>query len=221
MPHGGPEARDFRRFDFVVQFLVAQGYTVVQPNFRGSWGYGREFLQAGRQSWGVTMHNDITDTARWLIEADLAHPEHVCIVGASYGGYAALLGVTKEPDLYRCAVSIAGPSDLDNLLFDFDKTTGPRSQRLAREGIGWDREALVAQSPLRLAANIQAPVLLIHGKLDSRVEPDHSQRMERELRRNGKSVEFLLQRDGDHFLSYEGQRVEMLTSMGDFLAENL
>jgi dipeptidyl aminopeptidase/acylaminoacyl peptidase len=221
IPHGGPEARDYRHFDFIVQFLAARGYVVLQPNFRGSWGYGREFLEAGRRSWGTVMHNDITDTARWAIDTKLAEPGHVCIVGASYGGYAALLGATKEPDLYACAVSIAGPSDLGNLLWDFDKTGGPRSQRLARDRIGWDRDELEAQSPLASAANAVAPVLLIHGRLDSRVEPDHSERMARALRKLGKPVELVIQRNGDHFLSDEAQRIEMLSKIGEFLSEHL
>jgi dipeptidyl aminopeptidase/acylaminoacyl peptidase len=221
MPHGGPEARDVRGFDFIAQFLAASGYAVVQPNFRGSSGYGREFLEAGRRGWGTAMHNDITDAARWAIGEKLADAGHLCIVGSSYGGYAALLGVAKEPGLYVCAVSFAGPSDLGELLFDFDKTRGPHEQQRQRDRIGWAREDLDAQSPFRLADNIEAPVLLIHGKLDTRVEMDQSQQMARALRRNDTPVELVLQDKGDHFLRDQEQRIEMLREMGRFLAEHL
>jgi dipeptidyl aminopeptidase/acylaminoacyl peptidase len=221
LPHGGPEARDLRRFDFIAQFLAANGYAVLQPNFRGSWGYGRDFLEAGRRGWGIAMHNDITDAARWALDEKLAEPGHICIVGASYGGYAALLGVAKEPDLYACAVSIAGPSDLGNLLWDFNKDAGPHARRLARERIGWQRDELDAQSPLELVADVKAPILLIHGRLDSRVEADHSERMARALRSSDKAVELIIQRNGDHFLSDEPQRIETLRELGRFLAEHL
>jgi dipeptidyl aminopeptidase/acylaminoacyl peptidase len=221
MPHGGPEARDVRRFDFIAQFLATNGYTVLQPNFRGSWGYGREFLEAGRRGWGTAMHNDITDAARWALEQKLAEPGHLCIVGASYGGYAALLGAAKEPDLYACAASIAGPSDLGNLLWDFDKGAGPHARRISRERIGWQRDELDLQSPLELTAEIKAPVLLIHGRLDSRVEADHSERMARALRNNDRPVELVIHRNGDHFLSDETQRIDTLRHLGEFLAEHL
>jgi dipeptidyl aminopeptidase/acylaminoacyl peptidase len=167
------------------------------------------------------MHNDITDAARWAIGEKLADAGHLCIVGSSYGGYAALLGVAKEPGLYVCAVSFAGPSDLGELLFDFDKTRGPHEQQRQRDRIGWAREDLDAQSPFRLADNIEAPVLLIHGKLDTRVEMDQSQQMARALRRNDTPVELVLQDKGDHFLRDQEQRIEMLREMGRFLAEHL
>ena len=221
MPHGGPEVRDVRGFDYKAQFLAANGYVVLQPNFRGSAGYGSEFLAAGRRGWGTVMHNDITDTARWAIAETLADAGHVCIVGSSYGGYAALLGVAKEPDLYACAVSIAGPSDLGELLFDFDKLTGGYENEIERQRIGWDRDELNAQSPFKLADNVQAPVLLIHGKLDTTVEMDQSQRMARALRRNDTPVELVLQDNGDHFMRDEEQRVETLRALGRFLAEHL
>ena len=221
LPHGGPEARDYRRFDYLAQFLAASGYAVLQPNFRGSRGYGRQFLEAGRRGWGTAMHDDITDTARWAIAEGLAEPDRVCIVGISYGGYAALLGVAKEPDLYACAISIAGPSDLGDLLFDFGKGVGPGGLGLERNRIGFDRAELAAQSPLRLAADITAPVLLIHGRRDSRVEADQSERMARELRRRGKSVELILHPNGDHGLSDEEQRIDSLRAVARFLAAHL
>jgi dipeptidyl aminopeptidase/acylaminoacyl peptidase len=221
MPHGGPEVRDSRGFDYTAQFLAASGYVVLQPNFRGSAGYGREFLEAGRRGWGTTMHDDITDTARWAIGEKLADAGHVCILGMSYGGYAALLGVAKEPDLYACAVSVAGPSDLGELLFDFEKTRDDFEQEIQRNRIGWDRDELIAQSPFKLADGIKAPVLLIHGKLDTRVEMDQSQRMARALRRNDAPVKLILQDNGDHFLRDEQQRIETLREIGRFLAEHL
>jgi dienelactone hydrolase len=218
MPHGGPESRDVRDFDYWVQFLASSGYAVFQPNFRGSTGFGTAFLMAGRQAWGTRSHEDITDGVRWLIGEKLVDARRICIVGGSFGGYAALLGVAKEPDLYRCAVSFAGPSDLADLLFDFDKRLW-RSR--SRDRIGWDRAALREQSPRRLVAAIQAPVLLIHGAEDVVVEADHSERMRDALEKAGKPHRFILQKNGDHYLSSERHRIEFLAEVRKFIEESL
>jgi dienelactone hydrolase len=179
LPHGGPESRDYFGYDAFAQFLASRGYIVLQPNFRGSSGFGRAFADAGRGQWGRLMQDDVTDAARHLISAGLADPQRICIVGASYGGYVALTGAATTPDLYRCAISIAGDSDLAESIL---RTTerGTRGREYWVRSIGdpaSNREALDAISPRHLASQIRAPVLLIHGEEDDVVEIRQSELM--------------------------------------------
>lgn len=183
MPHGGPEARDFYGYDPYAQFLASRGYVVVQPNFRGGLGFGRAFADAGRRQWGLRMQDDITDAVHHMIDAGLADPHRICIVGASYGGYAALEGVASTPDLYKCAIAIAGPSDLREMLHDEGQGGhGTTHYQYWLHSIGdpnADRAALIAASPRLQAARITAPVLLIHGDVDG-VVPFHQSEMMRD-----------------------------------------
>ena len=193
MPHGGPLSRDSWEYDFFVQFLVARGYAVFQPNFRGSEGSGRSFAEAGFRQWGLRMQDDITDGARHLIARGVAAQNRLCIVGISYGGYAALAGASLTPDLYRCAVSIAGISDLMEV-FEFVRGESGRRSALYSSVVqqlgdpDGNREALLAASPRRHIDQITAPVLLIHGELDDIVPPQQSRRMGEALQRAGKTV---------------------------------
>lgn len=179
IPHGGPEARDYYGYNAFAQFLASRGYLVLQPNFRGSYGFGRAFADAGRGQWGRTMQDDVTDAVRHMISSGRADPQRICIVGASYGGYAALAGAAMTPDLYRCAVSIAGPSDLPEQIV---RTTsrGSAIRQYWVRSIGdpaSNREALDAISPRHLASQIRVPVLLIHGEEDDVVEIRQSELM--------------------------------------------
>src|SRR5262249_55735345 len=108
LPHGGPWTRDFMQYDYWVQFLANRGYAVLQPNYRGSTGFGRDFLRRAQGQWGKAMQEDLEDTVAWAVKEGIADPKRVCIMGGSYGGYAALMGIVKTPDLYRCAISLAG-----------------------------------------------------------------------------------------------------------------
>jgi dipeptidyl aminopeptidase/acylaminoacyl peptidase len=218
-PHGGPYARDSWGFDEVVQMMASRGYAVLQVNFRGSTGYGDDWLEAGWQAWGTVMHDDITSGARWLISEGIADPKRMCIVGWSYGGYAALIGVVKEPDLYRCAVSIAGVSDLPRLQRDDGRFYGGRAAR--RELTGSNRSELLEVSPLKQANRIKVPVLLVHGEDDIQVLVDHSKVMARELNRNHIRNELVLIKEGDHALSRGEWRLTLFTRIEKFLAENL
>jgi dipeptidyl aminopeptidase/acylaminoacyl peptidase len=193
MPQGGPVARDSWSYDRFVQVLVSRGYAVFQPNFRGSEGSGRSFAEAGFGQWGRRMQDDVTDGVRHLVASGVAAENRICIVGISYGGYAALAGATLTPDLYRCAVSIAGRSDLLERFDELRSSAGARSavyaavaQQMGDPDV--NRDALIAASPRRHVAEITAPVLLIHGELDDIVPALQSRRMGEALQRAGKTV---------------------------------
>ncbi len=203
MPHGGPESRDHFGYDTLVQFLAAQGYVVVQPNFRGSLGFGRTFADAGRGQWGLRMQDDVTDAVRHMVDSGVADAQRVCIVGISYGGYAALAGVTLTPELYRCAVSIAGVSDLLGALRSERLDTGRASMNYHYwlRSIGDPRanqDALRAASPAQLADRVTAPVLLVHGSGDEIVQYSQSETMQRALQRAGKQSRLVRIADADH-----------------------
>jgi dipeptidyl aminopeptidase/acylaminoacyl peptidase len=217
MPHGGPIARDSWGYDPVLQFLVNRGYAVLQLNFRGSSGYGDEWQLAGRQGWGTVMHDDITAGARHLIEKGIADPKRLCIVGWSYGGYAALIGAVKEPELYRCAVSIAGVSDISSLQWDDRRFYGAAAGLRDQTGT----EDLAAQSPRRRAAEIKVPVLLVHGTADVNVLVNHSRDMARALERNNKKHELIVIKDGDHSLLDPTMRLTLFQALERFLGEHL
>ncbi|HYL72339.1 MAG TPA: S9 family peptidase, partial [Candidatus Dormibacteraeota bacterium] len=198
LPHGGPYARDHWGYDPLVQVLANRGYAVLQLNFRGSTGYGEQWREAGHQAWGTIMHEDITAGAHWLLDSGIADPARLAIVGWSYGGYAALTGVEKEPQLYRCAVSIAGVSDLSQMVQDDERFYGGKDS--AGDAMGTDPAALRAQSPLQHVGLIRVPVLLVHGDEDYTVLVEHSKAMDRALTRQGVPHELVLIRHGDHSL---------------------
>jgi dipeptidyl aminopeptidase/acylaminoacyl peptidase len=217
LPHGGPYSRDSWGFDPLVQLLASRGYAVLQVNYRGSTGYGEAWLAAGFQGWGTVMHDDITAAARWLVADGIADPRRLCIVGWSYGGYAALIGAVKQPDLYRCAVSIAGVSDLKAIAREDNRFYGGAAA--ARQSTG--TQDLDSQSPRARAAEIKAPVLLVHGHADVSVVVDHSEKMADALKRAGKPHELLVIRNGDHSLRMPAMRQALYERLAAFLAANL
>lgn len=228
MPHGGPEARDYFEYDAYVQFMASRGYVVVQPNFRGGDGFGRAFADAGRGQWGQRMQQDVEDATRHVIQAGIADAQRVCIVGASYGGYAALAGVTLTPDIYRCAISISGVSDLVETLRQERLSNGrvSLSYHYWLRSIGDPREnrdALRAVSPALLADRVTAPVLLIHGTADEVVLPRQSELMQRALERAGKPVRSITLEDAGHAWAdwTVEQRAQMFTETESFLAQHL
>ncbi len=216
MPHGGPDARDQLGFDWWAQFLANRGYAVLQPNYRGSLGYGQDFTEAGLRQWGLKMQDDISDGVKKVIADGIADPRRVCIVGASYGGYAALAGATFSPDLYACAVSFAGVADLPLMLRTEHKDHGEDSQvssfwatRIGSSDENWDQ--LVATSPARHADKVRVPVLLMHGEGDTTVRIDQSEAMASALKDAGKPVEFIRFPGEDHYLNTTDTRVRVLT----------
>jgi dipeptidyl aminopeptidase/acylaminoacyl peptidase len=218
LPHGGPEARDYPVFDWWAQAFVSQGYAVFQPNFRGSHGYGAQFVEAGQGEWGRKMQTDVSDGLAALARQGIVDPKRACIVGASYGGYAALAGVTLQQGLYRCAVADAGVSDPAEMLrYAFRESGGPSSEtRYWRSFMGPELE-LNTISPLHLAAKADAPILLVHGKDDTIVPYDQSVAMDRALLAAGKTVDFVTMPNEDHFLSREATRLQMLKASVAFV----
>jgi dipeptidyl aminopeptidase/acylaminoacyl peptidase len=218
MPHGGPIARDGWYFDWLVQFLANRGYAVLQMNFRGSSGYGYEWQYAAHQDWGGLTYSDITDATRWAIAKGIADPKRICIVGWSFGGYAALLGAVRDSDLYACAGSIAGVSDLIELQ---NEERAFVSGAIAREQIGLKREKLRNDSPRRHAAEVRIPILLIHGTMDYQVRFDHSDEMADALKSAKKPYKLVKIKDADHQMSRESDRTTLLTEIEAFLKAHL
>ncbi len=204
--HGGPQARDRWQWDRDVQVFASHGYAVFQPQFRGSTGFGKKFEAAGYGQWGQAMQDDITAGVHWLIDQKIADPARICIVGASYGGYAALWGLVKTPELYKCGVSTAGVSDLEHMLHDDSDTSQSAVQReYQRSRIG-DPQLMKAAwssvSPLKHADRIVAPLLIVHGDLDRRVPISHGKAMLAEMQRLHKDVQWLEFSDEGHGVSH-------------------
>lgn len=220
MPHGGPfGVFDVWGFNSDAQLLAASGYAVLQVNFRGSGNYGRAFKRAGARQWGAAMQDDLTDATRWAIERGYADPERICIYGASYGAYAALMGVAREPGLYRCAIGYVGVYDLP--MRKRDLAAQSRSGATwASEWMGED-DALEAASPVRVASQIRAPVFLAAGGQDFIAPIDHTKRMEAALKRNGVAVDALYYPNEGHGFYETGHRREFYTRMLKFLAQHI
>ena len=226
LPHGGPEGRDTLGFDWWSQALASRGYAVLQPNFRGSEGFGQKFVDAGFGQWGKAMQTDLSDGVRYLVKDGIADPKRVCIVGASYGGYAALAGATLDRGVYRCAASVAGPADLKRMLIDSNKlymTSNNSTVRYWLRFMGADGVKdpdLATISPAKLADKIDIPVLLIHGKDDTVVPYVQSTLMADAMKKAGKPVELVTLAGEDHWLSRGATRLQMLTSVVNFLEKN-
>ncbi len=224
LPHGGPEARDDYAFDWWSQFLATRGYAVLRPQFRGSTGFGDDFRRAGYRQWGSRMQDDLTDGVLAMVQLGIADGHRVAIVGGSYGGYAALAGAAFTPDVYRCAISINGVSDLPEMLGSVKVQNGAESDSLAYwlDNIGSPfNKTVIARSPARAADRIRIPILLMHGVDDTVVPIGQSESMARALADLGKPVEFIRLPGEDHWLSRTETRLRVLTEIEKFLAANL
>lgn len=224
LPHGGPTSRDTYDFDYMAQFLASRGYVVLQPQFRGSWGFGAAFEKAGLGEWGDKMQTDLLDGVAFLAAEGLVDTTKVCIVGASFGGYAALAGVSLHPDTYRCAVSIAGIGDLGQLIVEEGRLYGRQSASIGelKSILGKaSTEKLMATSPARQAGNVRAPVLLIHGTEDTVVSADQSRVMANALKVAGKPHELLLLEGENHYLARSSARTQVLEAVESFLTQHL
>ncbi len=227
-PHGGPNERDYPGFEWFVQFLATRGYAVLQPQFRGSTGFGEAFQKAGYRQWGGLMQDDVTDGVQAMIEQGIADPHHVGIVGMSYGGYAALAGAAFTPTLYSCAASVNGVSDLRALMEEEIPRYGTfvriisASQSEFTERVGAETDpALKTKSPINSVDAIRIPILIAYGTGDARVPNEQSERMAAALSKAGKPVTVVKLPNEDHWLSHTDSRVQLLQALDGFLHEHL
>ena len=221
--HGGPWGRDFWGYDPEAQFLANRGYGVLMPNFRGSAGYGKKFLNAGNKQWGTGfMQHDITDGVKYLIAEKIADPKRVAIYGGSYGGYATLAGLAFTPELYAAGVSYVGPSNIITLLNSIPAYWAPMKKmfdvRVGDMSNPVEKKMLEAQSPLNSAENIRAPLLVVQGANDPRVNKAESDRIVIAVRDRGRAVEYLVAPDEGHGFAGRDNRMALYTAMEKFLA---
>lgn len=226
MPHGGPEMRDMVTFDQDVQILVSRGYQVFQPNFRGSSGFGKVFADKGRRQWGRAMQTDVEDGFDHLVVEGLAEADRACILGYSYGGYVAMAAATLTPEKYRCVIAAAGISDLHALLRRERREEGGNSEAYAYwvAHIGHprrDKEMIEAVSPVEHAENVSRPLLILHGKDDDVVAYEQAERMDKALRKAGKSFRLVTLEDSDHSYMSDEDEVLYYTEILAFLETHL
>lgn len=225
MPHGGPWARDSWGWDSYAQLFASRGYAVLQMNFRGSTGYGREFWESSFKKWGKEMQNDITDGVEWLVSQNIADPDRIAIFGGSYGGYATLAGVTYTPDLYAAAIDYVGVSNL----FTFMNTIPPYWAPfldMMHEMVGdpkdpQDSLLLYAASPVFHVDKIKSPLMVIQGANDPRVNIDESDQIVTAMRKKGVDVPYIVKYDEGHGYRNEENRIEATQLMLGFLAKHL
>ena len=219
MPHGGPIARDTWGYFFLRQFLLSRGYAVLQMNFRGSDGYGGDWFFAAHQDWGGLTYDDVVDGARWAIQTGISDPDKVCIVGWSFGGYIALLGAQRNPELFHCAVDIAGVSDLALLIDEgYDFLNGGSTRK---KQVGVDPAKLKRDSPHLHAADFKVPLLMLHGQMDAQVPFEQSEVMDAALKHAHVAHRFTVVPGADHSFSDVKDRATLLKETEDFLHENL
>lgn len=219
MPHGGPFVRDSYVFDPWVQLLANRGYAVLQPNFRGSTGYGRAYVERGYGEWGKRMQDDLDDGVDWLAAAGTIDPKRVCMVGGSYGGYAALWGAIRNPDKYRCAISFAGVTDVRAILkYDNKFVIAPRyTKQWRRKIVGEEARDLAAVSPLQQAARLNVPVLIAHGERDTNVPVDQSRKLVAALKGRGAPVQTAFYPNAGHGFDRTEDSVDFLRRVEAFL----
>jgi dipeptidyl aminopeptidase/acylaminoacyl peptidase len=225
VPHGGPWSRDNWGYNPLAQFFANRGYAVLMPNFRGSTGYGKKYLNAGNGEWGRKMQDDVTWGVKYLVAAGFSDPQRIAIMGGSYGGYSVLAGITQTPDLYRAAIDVCGPSNLLTLLnavpayweaqrkIMYTRMADPGTP----EGAAWLKE----RSPLSSAAKIKTPVLVVQGARDPRVNRAEAEQIVIALRDNGLSVEYLLAPDEGHGFARPVNNMAMFMAAEKFLAAQL
>jgi dipeptidyl aminopeptidase/acylaminoacyl peptidase len=221
--HGGPWARDTWGFDPEAQFLANRGYAVLQVNFRGSTGYGREFWEKSFKQWGKAMQDDLTDSVRWLVDRGIADPDRIAIYGGSYGGYAALAGMAFTPDVYAAGISFVGPSNLFTLLASVPPYWEPYRQ-MQYEMIGnpeTEKELLTAASPLFSADQIAAPLLIAQGANDPRVKKAESDQIVEALQQRGIDVPYIVKDNEGHGFGNEENRLYFFRAVERFLAKHL
>jgi len=217
-PHGGPWARDYWGFNPEVQFLANRGFAVLQMNFRGSTGFGVDFLRAGDRAWGTAMQDDVIDGVRWAIEQGYADPDRIGIFGANFGGYTAMMQLIQHPQVYKFGINYGGMVDLRNIV------RGMRGHRASETylsrtvgDLSSDSDFLKAFSPLHRVDEIDAAVMVIHGTLDARVPVDHARRLNRALRKAGIQFEYIVKRDEGHEFRRSENVMELYSAIESFI----
>lgn len=221
--HGGPWWRDTWSFDSRVQWLANRGYAVLQPNFRGSTGYGKVFLNLGNRQWGGTMHDDLIDGVNWLTQKGISDKNKIAIMGISYGGYATLAGLAFTPDVFACGVDIVGPSNLITHLENVPDYWIPYMAMLKNRigDLDTEKEFLKLRSPLFSADKIQKPLLIAQGKNDPRVKKSESEQIVNAMRQAGISVEYVLYTDEGHGFARPENSLHFYGLAEEFLAKHL
>ena len=221
--HGGPWARDVWGYSGIVQLLANRGYAVLQVNFRGSTGYGKDFLNAGDREWAGRMHDDLLDAKAWAVDQGYADPSRVAIMGGSYGGYATLVGLAFTPDEFVCGVDIVGPSNLSTLLSSIPPYWAP-ARAIFDKRVGHldnEQEFLRERSPLYKASEIKSPLLIGQGANDPRVKQSESDQIVRAMRDNGKPVEYIVFDDEGHGFVRPENNLRFFAATEQFLAKYL
>ncbi len=219
-PHGGPNARDSWGFDSTVQFLAGMGYAVLQPQFRGSTGFGDDLYRKGFRQWGLSMQDDITDGVMSLIKQGVVNPKRVCIMGASYGGYATMMGLAKDPDLYQCGVNLLGVTNLNYMFSEGRWSKDKAAEFHFKETMGDPdsmKEQFAATSPVKLADKIKAPVFMAYGEKASRVPLIHGEDMRDALKKLGKTYEYMELKDEEHGFSSQEVKYKVFGAIESFL----
>ncbi|MCK4980892.1 MAG: S9 family peptidase [Candidatus Delongbacteria bacterium] len=222
-PHGGPWHRDQWGFNPEIQFLANRGYAILQMNFRGSTGYGREFLEIAYKQWGLTMQDDITDAVNWIIEEGIADPKKVAIYGGSYGGYATLMGIVKDPDLYAAAVDYVGVSNMFTFMETIPAYWEPMREmfyEMAGDPVK-DKEQFEATSPALNADKIKTPLFVVQGANDPRVNINESDQMVEALKKRGVEVEYMVKDNEGHGFYNEENKFDFYRAMEKFLKKHI
>ncbi|MDL2353928.1 MAG: S9 family peptidase [Pseudomonadota bacterium] len=222
LPHGGPAARDDASFDPQVQFLASRGYAVLQPQFRGSTGFGEAHFRKGFRQWGLRMQDDLSDGIADLVKQGAVDPARVCIMGASYGGYAAAMGLVKDPQQYRCGIDLLGVTDI-GYLFTIGRWEGNKvvafHSKITIGDPGQMRDQFVATSPALQAASIRAPLFMAYGEHDTRVPLVHGEDLRDALKKHGKVYEWMTFPDEEHGFTIEANRFRLYRAIDAFLAK--
>lgn len=221
VPHGGPQARDYWGYDRDAQILSQNGYLVLQVNFRGSTGYGDGFLEAGTRQWGNDIQRDIAEAVNWAVAEGYADPERVCIFGASFGGYSALMNPIRYPDLYQCAVGYVGVYNLEMMYKRGDIRRRDRGVAYLEEVLSRDEAALKENSPLHNVDKLDLPLFIVHGAKDERVPVEHAEAIIKQLETAGKDFQSLILPNEGHGFYAEKSNMQLYGQLLEFLDQHI